>query len=71
MQWEHKKIAQKIIDGEGDYILALKGNHAILHNDVVEFFNENMNNLNIAQDIDCGYGRIEERECFVTIKSIG
>ncbi|MEN9945753.1 MAG: hypothetical protein RLZZ293_139 [Pseudomonadota bacterium] len=30
--------------------------------------NNSENSLNIAQDIDCGHGRIEERECFVTDK---
>ncbi|MEN9946155.1 MAG: hypothetical protein RLZZ293_541 [Pseudomonadota bacterium] len=30
--------------------------------------NNSKNSLNIAQDIDCGHGRIEERECFVTDK---
>ena len=32
------KIAQKIIDKHADYVLALKGNHAQLHDDVVECF---------------------------------
>jgi hypothetical protein len=32
-----KEIAQKIIDSEDDYILALKGNHSILHEDVIDF----------------------------------
>ena len=65
-----REIAQKIIDNEGDYILALKGNHSILHKDVIDFFNDNINitDLKIAKDIDCGHGRIEERNCFVTDK---
>jgi predicted transposase YbfD/YdcC len=67
-----KEIAQKIIDNEGDYILALKGNHSILHEDVIEFFKDNLDkadkNLKIAKDVDCGHGRIEERNCFVTDK---
>lgn len=67
-----KDIAQKIIDNEGDYILALKGNHSILHEDVVDFFTDNLDKadtiLKIARDVDCGHGRIEERNCFVTDK---
>jgi predicted transposase YbfD/YdcC len=67
-----KEIAKEIIDNGGDYILALKGNHSILHEDVVDFFNDNMGNpqesFNIAKDVDCGHGRIEQRNCFVTDK---
>ena len=32
------EIAQTIIEQEGDYVLALKGNHPNLHQDVVELF---------------------------------
>ena len=67
-----KEIAQQIIDSGGDYILALKGNHSILHDDVIGFFNDNLDqpqkNFNIATEVDCGHGRIEERSCFVTDK---
>ena len=47
----------------------MKGNHSILHEDVVDFFNENINdkkNFNIANETECDHGRIEERTCFVT-----
>jgi predicted transposase YbfD/YdcC len=67
-----KEIATKIIENGGDYILALKGNHSILHEDVIDFFTDNMDNpqknFKIAKDVDCGHGRIEERNCFVTDK---
>ena len=67
-----KETATKIIKNGGDYILALKGNHSILHEDVIDLFNDNMDNpkknFNIATDIDYGHGRIEERSCFVTDK---
>jgi len=33
-----KKIAEKIIDKEGDYVLALKGNQETLHDDVRLYF---------------------------------
>jgi predicted transposase YbfD/YdcC len=31
-----KAIAEKIIDGEADYVLALKGNHETLHQAVID-----------------------------------
>jgi predicted transposase YbfD/YdcC len=65
-----KGIAKKIIDNQGDYILALKGNHSILHKDVIDFFNDNLskgnNDLKDAREVDYGHGRIEERNCLVT-----
>lgn len=33
-----KKIAQQIIEQEGDYVLNLKGNQGDLHEDVKDFF---------------------------------
>ena len=38
--WQRTKteIAQTIIEQKGDYVLALKGNHPNLHQDVVELF---------------------------------
>ena len=35
-----KAIAEKIIEKEADYVLALKGNHSNLHEDVELFFND-------------------------------
>jgi len=35
-----KEIAAKIIDKQADYVLALKGNHATVHEEVKEFFDE-------------------------------
>lgn len=65
-----KEIAADIIERGGDYILALKGNHSTLHDDVVEFFSENIANLSSGvksnEDVDCGHGRVETRRCYVT-----
>ena len=36
----HKKIAEKIIDGGGDYIFSLKGNHGALHEEVKLFMDD-------------------------------
>lgn len=39
-----KNIAAKIIDGEGDYVLALKGNQGTLHDAVIEYILTHMEN---------------------------
>lgn len=59
-----KEIASAIVDNQADYILAVKGNQAQLHQDILdEFrFSENIN-LTINQDLD--HGRIETRKCSV------
>ena len=63
-----KEIARQIIDGNGNYILALKGNHSTLHEEVAEFVSNNKYEkfCDFAQDTDCGHGRIEIRKCFAT-----
>lgn len=63
-----RKIAEHIINAGGDYILALKGNHSTLHEEVIEFFQENKGQsyCKQTQDIDCGHGRIESRNCIAT-----
>lgn len=61
-----KKIAKQIIDNGGGYVLALKGNHSTLHEEVSEFIRENHTGFNRAEEVDCGHGRIETRECIAT-----
>lgn len=70
-----KDIAEKIISKKGDYVLALKGNHPILHSEVIEFFKEAESKefceeyaiKHITQN-DKGHGRIEKREYYITSK---
>ena len=65
-----KAIAEKIIEGGADYVLALKGNQGTLHDAVSDFFNVAIANKfqNIEhqkhQEIDGGHGRIEKRICY-------
>lgn len=65
-----KAIAQKIIEGGADYVLALKGNQGELHDSVSEFFTIALENefKNIEHEkhseVDTGHGRIEERVCY-------
>lgn len=61
-----KKNVAKIIDGKGDYILALKKNNKLLFNEVENFFLNFKDSALIhdyAQTIDKKHGRIELRKC--------
>ena len=61
------EIAQLIIEGRGDYVLALKGNQGTLHNDAQDLFAyaQEINFRDVANDfhqtIDKGHGRLEIR----------
>lgn len=57
-----RAIAQQIIDQGGDYALALKGNQARMHGDVVLLFSDPANKTNACQPVvDADHGRIETR----------
>ena len=62
------EIAERIVTGGGDYLLALKANRPVLHHDVVEFFADpeatQIEPVHITTDAD--HGRIEERRHFVS-----
>lgn len=53
-------IAEKIIDAEADYILALKGNQGTLHENVQESFLREKP-VEIFQELDNDHGRVEKR----------
>jgi predicted transposase YbfD/YdcC len=65
-----KAIAQQIIDGEADYVLALKGNHEGLHQGVMDYFTEQLDNdfagvkVRRHQTSETGHGRRETRTYF-------
>ncbi len=70
-----KDIAEKIISRKGDYVLALKGNHPLLHSEVVEFFEEIHDEkfrkdycINHYRQVDKGHGRNEIRDYYITSK---
>ncbi len=56
-----KKIAQQIIQQEGDYVLSLKGNQGSLHDDVVIYFTSPLSPEPALQTVDGGHGRVETR----------
>lgn len=60
-----KEIASRIVDNGADYVLALKGNQASLHEDAALFFADPALTADCArtQNTDAGHGRIEERSC--------
>lgn len=65
-------IAQQIIEGGGDYVLALKGNQGRLHAHAVEWFSYALETdfrlvgeHDYAHTVNKGHGRIEMRECWV------
>jgi len=60
-----KKIAQKIVDGGGDYIFSLKGNHGTLHEEVKLFLDDaivNKSGYDYSSEITGDHGRIETRK---------
>ncbi len=67
-----RAIAEQIIDGEADYVLALKGNQGTLHEDVAHYFEwaERKGFKEIAytfsETLEKDHGRIEERRCWAT-----
>jgi predicted transposase YbfD/YdcC len=62
-----RTIAQQIVDQDGDYALALKGNQGTLHDDVVRFLDDPASQVSTAKpDVDAGHGRIETRTATVS-----
>lgn len=70
-----RAIAARIIAGEGDYVLALKGNQSQLHEDVVAFFDYAQRRQfaklewDYHETIDKDHGRIEVRR-YWTVASL-
>ena len=65
-----KAIAEQIIDGEADYVLALKGNQGTLHQAVIDYIDEQSENdftdVTARQHVteETGHGRKEMRSYF-------
>jgi predicted transposase YbfD/YdcC len=64
-------IAEKIIQKQANYVLALKGNQGHFHEEVKEFFTLAFANHfaqiehEFHEEHDAGHGRIEHRQCWV------
>ena len=62
-----RTIAQQVIDQKGDYVLALKGNQASLHDDVRRFLDDPASEVVTAKPaVDGDHGRIETRTATVS-----
>jgi predicted transposase YbfD/YdcC len=59
-----KTIARKIVDKKADYILAVKDNQLLLLDDIRDSFRMLAADT-LAEQIDCGHGRVERRSCAV------
>ena len=53
-----KKIADQIVEKKADYVLSLKGNHGLLHEDVATYFESTLSPDVAVQIVDAGHGRI-------------
>ena len=66
-----KKIAQRIVEQQGDYVLAVKGNQSQLHRDLASLFAEAEEKRyrhvehDYCRTVHKGHGRIETRRCWV------
>lgn len=72
----YKEIAEKIVSKGGDYVLALKGNHLNMFEDVKLFFESELkekkrNDYDIKSvcKTEKGHGRIEKRTYYMTDKT--
>jgi predicted transposase YbfD/YdcC len=61
-----RDIARQIVRQDGNYVLALKGNHPTLHADVCHLFNEKYGPLAGHCTVDNDHGRIEVRTSLVS-----
>jgi predicted transposase YbfD/YdcC len=67
-----KAIAKRIVAGEGDYVLALKGNHSLIHDEVENYFLQALaiDFEGVEHDyftsLEKDHGRIEKRTVYVT-----
>jgi predicted transposase YbfD/YdcC len=59
-----REIAKLIVDKKADYVLAVKDNQGLLAEQVRDSFLL-MNADAVAEQVDCGHGRVEQRRCSV------
>lgn len=65
------EIAEKIVEGKADYVLAVKGNQPTLHAGVVEFFLDHIGDdfarikVSRHETAERGHGRVEHRTYYV------
>lgn len=61
-----KKICDKIVSKEADYVLCVKANHKNLRNEIAAYFHkvdcDNPEFIQSYEEIDKGHGRVEQRQ---------
>ena len=60
-----REIASRIIEKKADYVLAAKDNQGLLAEQVRDSFLL-LNADAVAEEVDCGHGRVEQRRCSLT-----
>ncbi len=67
-----KKIAEQIIQQKGDYVISLKDNHGLLHDDVTTYFESPLSPDVAVQTVDGGHGGGSKHGLYVSaMKSTG
>jgi len=61
-----KEIAEKVVAGGGNYVMALKGNQGTLFEDVKLYFSEIHEGMSSWQTLEKNRGRIESRTCMIS-----
>ena len=61
-----KKIAEQIVEKKADYVLSLKGNHGLLHEDVATYFESTLSPDVSRLTVAGGHGRVETRSLRVS-----
>jgi predicted transposase YbfD/YdcC len=59
-----RSIASQIVTKQADYVLAVKENQGCLREEIVDSFRL-LEAESVAEEIDCGHGRVERRRCSV------
>src|ERR1035441_281394 len=59
-----RDIAKRIVEKKADYVLAVKDNQGLLAEQVRDSFLL-LESDAVAEEIDCGHGRVEQRKCSV------
>ncbi len=57
--------ADLIVEGGGQYVLALKKNLPVAYEQVDEYFGKRLDQLPMVEELDFGAGRVERRRCTV------
>lgn len=60
-----KTVAEKAIEKQSDYILAVKGNHPVMHDEIMLYMNALAQNTPAGfESVEKDHGRIETRRCW-------